>query len=176
MRTASLRKKTDSPFGPFVSGPSFHTYSSASRAASTPRSPIECNQFHANHCKVSVYSRPNALRQNAVVSTFSMGSLSFDLSFLEKRRRSSSPDSLRSFKRQSRQRQLSVSVGIGPCGSSAHQQFPFGLQIIGALHREQRVSMRTIIAQSPSGPVVRNCSRAFVPNHYKIKRCFPQGP
>jgi hypothetical protein len=48
-----------------------------------------------------------------------------------------------------------------------------GLQAIGALQRAQRVSMGTIIAQSPSGPVAGNCSLAIVPNHYKIKRCFP---
>src|ERR1700687_1519263 len=89
-----------------------------------------------------------------------------------KPRRSLSPGGLSCFERQSRHRQPPVSVGIGPCGSSAHQQFPFGLQVIGALQRAQRVSTGTIIAQSPRGPVAGNCRLAIVANHYKIERCF----
>jgi hypothetical protein len=55
--------------------------------------------------------------------------------------------------RHAAQRQPVASAGIGPCGNSAHQQFPSGWQIIAASQRAHRVSIRQL------SPVVC-CARA----------------
>jgi len=91
------------------------------------RSQLNVTSFMRS-CKVSVCSRPNALRQKPVVFYIFYGSLSFDLSFLEKnRQRSSSPEKLKVFQKTvSAKNNYQSPSASGPCGSSAHQQFPFG--------------------------------------------------
>jgi hypothetical protein len=65
-----------------------------------------------------------------------------------------------SFLRQSGQKHPFASAGIGPCGNCAHQHSPSGLQVIGALHRAQRVSTAAIISQWPRCKRRRAAARA----------------
>src|SRR5260370_12256985 len=125
--------------------------------------PIRCSR--APQLNVTSFMQIPAIRRSRWIRrpekvyppTILYGQFEFRFIVSGKARQFSSLDSLRSFERQSRQRQPSVSVGIGRCGSSAHQQFPFGSQVIGALQRAQRVSMRAIIAQIHPGSDNRAC-------------------
>jgi hypothetical protein len=65
-----------------------------------------------------------------------------------------------SFLRQSGQKHPFAFAGIGPCGNSAHQHPPSGLQVIGALHRMQRVSTAAIISQCSRNKRRRTAPRA----------------
>src|ERR1700730_4269248 len=79
--------------------------------------------------------------------------------------------------RQFRQRHPVVapafSTGIGPCGNSAHQQSPSGLQLMGAPQRAHRVSMTLF---SPIAPLIEpychtNLSAHFVPRLTQLRIC-----
>jgi hypothetical protein len=65
-----------------------------------------------------------------------------------------------SFLRQSGQKHPFTSAGIGPCGNCAHQHSPSGLQVIGALHRTQRISTAAIISQWSRSKRRRTAARA----------------
>jgi hypothetical protein len=75
------------------------------------------------------------------------------------------------FSKQLRHKHPSTSpagtTGIGPCGNSAHQHPPSGLQLIAASHRAHRVSMAIVIIRHP---------RVIATKCAKLSQCQPATP
>ena len=93
-------------------------------------------------------------------------------------RRPSTRSSRSCFSKQFRQRHpvasLAFKTGIGPCGNSAHQQSPSGLQFMGASQRAHRVSITlfSLVVPILSSPApTLNFSTHFVPRLTRLPIC-----